>query len=404
MYVAETCIFDTGFRCVENRAIDGIMIKTAFIGVGYRGMQLLRLLRHIPGFRILACADPGMEDVGMPDVACYNRGEHDYLNMLEEQTPDLVFVASPWQCHVQHAIHCVEHGADVALEIKGGLYLDEYKPLIDLARRTGRRVYPLENTLFMRENLSVYNMVRAGVLGEIVYMRGGYRHDLRRLLLDDDGTLGNRSKTESVWRSRFYQEENGDLYPTHGLAPLCLIAGIGRTDRFKRLTSFASKPAGLLQRIRDLGGQSDVKITLGDVVVTQLETECGVLLSLTHDTTLPRPRSLDFEVQGTRGIWQGDRRMIYVEGSSPDESWEPDDTYINRYEHSYWKRWGREALDVDTHHQGMDYVMLKALEEDLRGGEPYPAGLADLALWTSVTPWSKLSIAERRTVTLDERF
>lgn len=378
------------------------MIKTAFIGMGYRGMQLLRLLRHIPAFRLEAFADPGVSDVGMTDVACYNRGDSDYLNMLEEQKPALVFVASPWQCHVQHAIHCVEHGADVALEIKGGLYLDEYKPLIELAERTGRRVYPLENTLFMRENLSIYNLVRAGVLGEIVYMRGGYRHDLRRMLLDDDGTLGNRDKTESVWRSQFYQEENGDLYPTHGLAPLCLIASIGRTDRFKYVTSFASKPAGLMQRIRDLGGNSDVKITLGDVVVTQLETERGILISLTHDTTLPRPRSLDFEIQGTRGIWNGDRRMIYVEGTSPDESWEPDDAYIDRYEHSYWKQWGREALEVDTHHRGMDYVMLKALEEDLRGGESYPAGIADLALWTSVTPWSKMSIAGRRTLVLDE--
>ena len=365
-------------------------------------MQLLRLLRRISGFRTVAFADPGIEDVGMPDVACYNRGEQDYLNMLEEQTPALVFVASPWQCHVRHAIHCVEHGADVALEIKGGLYLDEYKPLIDLARRTGRRVYPLENTLFMRENLSVYNMVRAGVLGEIVYMRGGYRHDLRRLLLDDDGTLGNRSKTESVWRSRFYQEENGDLYPTHGLAPLCFIAGIGRTDRFKSLTSFASRPAGLMQRIRDLGGNTDIKITLGDVVVTQLETEKGVLLSLTHDTTLPRPRSLDFEIQGTKGIWQGDRHLIYIEGNSPYETWEKDDAYIARYEHPYWQRWGQTALEVDTHHQGMDFVMLKAVEEDLRGGTPYPASLQDLALWTSVTPWSKVSIAERRTVSLDK--
>ena len=394
------------------------MIKTAFIGMGYRGMQLLRLLRHIPAFRLEAFADPGVSDVGMTDVACYNRGDSDYLNMLEEQMPALVFVASPWQCHVQHAIHCVEHGADVALEIKGGLYLDEYKPLIELAERTGRRVYPLENTLFMRENLSIYNLVRAGVLGEIVYMRGGYRHDLRRMLLDDDGTLGNRDKTESIWRSQFYQEDNGDLYPTHGLAPLCLIAGIGRTDRFKYVTSFASgigrtdrfkyvtsfasKPAGLMQRIRDLGGNSDVKITLGDVVVTQLETERGVLISLTHDTTLPRPRSLDFEIQGTRGIWNGDRRMIYVEGTSPDESWEPDDAYIDRYEHSYWKQWGREALEVDTHHRGMDYVMLKALEEDLRGGESYPAGIADLALWTSATPWSKMSIAGRRTLVLNE--
>ena len=102
------------------------------------------------------------------------------------------------------------------------------------------------------------------------------------------------------------------------------------------------------------------------------------------------------------GIWNGDRRMIYVEGTSPDESWEPDDAYIDRYEHSYWKQWGREALEVDTHHRGMDYVMLKALEEDLRGGESYPAGIADLALWTSVTPWSKMSIAGKRTLVLNE--
>ena len=50
------------------------MIKTAFIGMGYRGMQLLRLLRHIPAFRLEAFADPGVSDVGMTDVACYNRG------------------------------------------------------------------------------------------------------------------------------------------------------------------------------------------------------------------------------------------------------------------------------------------------------------------------------------------
>lgn len=378
------------------------MIKTAFIGVGYRGMQLFRLLRCISGFRVVAVADPALTDIGMPDVCCYNSGEDDYLNMLDEQHPDLVFVASPWQCHVQHALHCVEHGADVALEIKGGLYLDEYRPLIECARRAGRKVYPLENTLFMRENLSVYTLVRAGLLGEIVYMRGGYRHDLRRLLLDDDGTLGNRDKTESVWRSRFYQEENGDLYPTHGLAPLCLIAGIGRTDRFKSLTSFASKPAGLLQRIRDLGGPSDQKTTMGDVVVTQLQTEKGILVTLTHDTTLPRPRSLDFEIQGTKGIWQGDRRQIYIEGYSPNETWESDESYISRYEHRYWQQWGQEALRVDTHHQGMDYVMLKALQEDLNGGETYPADITDLALWTSVTPWSKLSIAERRTIYLND--
>lgn len=376
------------------------MIKVAFIGVGYRGRQLLQLLQHLPAFRVVALADPGIGKEEFPGMKCYNRDENDYLNMLAEQAPDLVFVASPWQCHVPHALQCVERGCHVALEIKGGLYIDEYQPLIEQARRRACRVYPLENTLFMRANLSVCNMVASGLLGEIVYMRGGYRHDLRRLLLDDAGNMGNRKKTESVWRSKFYQQENGDLYPTHGLAPLCLLAGINRTDRIKSLTSFASKPAGIRQRIRDLGGDTNVEIRLGDVVVTQLETENGILLSLTHDTTLPRPRSLDFEVQGTKGIWQGDPRRIYIEGVSPDETWEADSPYVDRYEHLYWKQWGGEALRVDTHHEGMDYIMLKALEADLKGEIPFPATLDDLALWTSVTPWSKVSIAEGRKVML----
>ncbi|MDY5237007.1 Gfo/Idh/MocA family protein [Bacteroides helcogenes] len=376
------------------------MIKVAFIGVGYRGRQLLRLLQCLPAFRVVALADPGIEPSDFQGIPCYNRGKDDYLNMLEEHAPELVFVASPWQCHVQHALQCAGRGCHVALEIKGGLYIDEYEPLVQQAESRGCRVYPLENTLFMRENLSVCNLVGAGLLGEIVYMRGGYRHDLRRLLLDDAGNIGNRGKTESVWRSKFYQEENGDLYPTHGLAPLCMIAGINRKDKIKCLTSFASKPAGLMQRIRDLGGNTSVDIRTGDVVVTQLETEKGILISLTHDTTLPRPRSLDFEIQGTKGIWQGDGRRIYVEGRSPDEAWEPDAVYIDRYEHDYWRWWGHEALEQDTHHQGMDYIMLKALEADLKDEVPYPATLDDLALWTSVTPWSEQSIAERKTVRL----
>ena len=154
----------------------------------------------------------------------------------------------------------------------------------------------------------------------------------------------------------------------------------------------------MLQRIKDLGGNTDVEIKMGDVVVTQLETENGVLISLTHDTTLPRPRSLDFEIQGTKGIWQGDRRQIYIEGVSPDETWESDEVYVERYEHIYWQRWGEDAVRIDTHHQGMDYVMLKALEADLNNEIPYPATIRDLALWTSVTPLSKISIAEQRTM------
>ena len=374
-------------------------VRTVCIGLGYRGRQLFSLLRRIPFFQVVAVADPCLNREGVPDgIVCYDRDANDYLRMLDEQRPELAVVASPWAYHVDHALACLRAGCRVALEIKGGLCEGEYAPLSALVRQAGLAVFPLENTLFRRDVLAVWNMVQAGVLGEIVHMRGGYRHDLRDLLLDDAGRLGNRKNTESVWRARFYQEENGDVYPTHGLAPLCLIGGINRTDRLKHLTSFASKPAGLLHRIRELGGDDRVRVTMGDVVITQLETEQGVLISLTHDTTLPRPRSLDLEVQGTKGLWQGDVHRIYVEGPDRAERWEDDAPWLARYEHSYWTRWGQEALQADSHHQGMDYVMLKAVEEALSGGVPYPVGVEDLAMWTAVTPLSGRSIAGRRTV------
>lgn len=377
-------------------------IKTAFIGAGYRGQQLMKLLRAIPFFRLAAIADPHPRAEVESGVCWYGQGPEAYRQMLAECRPQLVFVTSPWQCHVEHALRCIEAGSDVAIEIKGGLRVGEYAQLAEKTLQCGRRIYPLENTLFMREVLAMYNLVQEGALGEIVQMRGGYRHDLRELLLDDRGRLGGRQGTESVWRSRFYTGTNADIYPTHGLAPLCLMAGIGHKEQIRCLTAFASKAAGLRHRIAELDGTCDVPITMGDVVVTQLETESGILVTLTHDTTLPRPRSLDFEIQGTRGIWQGDRRMIYLEGRSPRETWEPDHLYLPHYEHFYWQQWGDEALQCDSHHQGMDYIMLKALEADFLGLAAYPADVHDLALWTSVTPLSGLSIAGRRTVYLSE--
>lgn len=373
-------------------------IKTVFIGVGYRGRQLLQILQALPVFEVVAVADPAIEAANVSGIVCYNSGEDDYLNMLDCYKPELVFVTSPWQLHVPHAMQCVARGCHVALEIKGGLFLGEYQPLMELAEQKRCSVYPLENTLFRRDVLAMCNMVNVGVFGEIIHMRGGYRHDLRSLLLDDAGNIGRRDKTESVWRSKFYQCENGDLYPTHGLASLCMIAGINRTDCFKSLVSFASKSAGLLQRIKDLRGDTNVKITMGDIVSTQIKTEKGILISLVHDTTLPRPRSLDFEIQGTKAIWQGNDSRIYVENVSPDETWEPALSYIESYESLYWQKWGKDALLYDAHHQGMDYIMLKVLEADLLNKTIFPATLADLACWTSVSSWSKKSIAENRII------
>lgn len=373
-------------------------IRTVLIGAGYRGMRLYQLMRFIPEFEIVAAFDPSTHPVLDNSVRFYTGSQDTYLAMLKENQPQLAVIASPWQYHIEQTLHCLQQGCHVALEVKGGFHLGEYDEVIRLSKEKGLKVFPLENTVFMQENMALFQMVRQGILGDIVAMRGGYRHDLRDMLIDEQGNLGNPNKPEGLWRSKFYLTENGDLYPTHGIAPLCLAAGINRNDHLEELTSFASRACGLNRYQKEKGGNGKLPISMGDIIITQLRSEKGILITLTHDTTLPRPRSLDFEIQGTKGIWRGEFRKIYLEGISQYEEWEDDADYIRQFNHPLWKEWGAPALKHDAHHQGMDYIMLRALANDLTGGEAYPILAEDLALWTSISPYSKLSIKEKRTI------
>lgn len=368
-------------------------IRVAFIGLGYRGEYLYRLVRCIPTYEVVGIADPELRESDYPEVACYSRGEEDYRRMLAEARPQLTIIASPWALHTEQTLACLEAGSHVGLEVRGGSELGVYDALLETSARLGLTVYPLENAVFMRECLAVWRMVEAGALGEIVSLAGGYRHDLRPLLVSPEGILGG-TPGEGKWRTEYYTETNGDLYPTHGIAPLALMIGLGRRDAPHSLYSVASRAYGLAQYIEQRGGVAP-EIATGDVVTTQIVTRRGVLVRLTHDTTLPRPRSLDYEVQGTRGIWQGEHRRIYMEGMEPDQTWQDDAGYVDEYEHPLWRCWGLEALEHDEHHRGMDYIMLRWLAQDVLSlGEPYPITLADMALWSAITPLSAESIRQ----------
>lgn len=372
-------------------------IRTALIGLGYRGAYLLKMLRAMPEhIELVGIADIDREAGSIYEgIPVYAHGETAYKTMIDELRPELVVIASPWSCHIEQAQYAIENTCHVALEIKPGLSSyneeSEYKILMELSRLKARKIFPLENALFKREVLSVWQMVQEGIFGTLIHLRGGYRHDLRPVLIDESGSPYQRG--EGSWRYRYYLKPSADIYPTHGFAPIALMAGLGKSDSIVRLYSQASRAVGLRNRIKDEGAMpSQTEAFVGDVISTHMTTREGVLLTLTHDTTLPRPRSLDWEVQGTRGIWDGERRRIYIEGVSPTEQWEDDEAYIQQYEHSYWQRWASEALCHDAHHGGMDYVMLRAVVADLREELPYPIDIHDLALWCSITPLSRESI------------
>ena len=225
-------------------------IRTAIIGAGYRGRYLITLLQKINLFDIIAVSDisPNLSEIisqlfaGEKIPKIYNSGTDDYRRMLNENTIDLVIIASPWHLHKEQTIEALKSGCHVAIEVKGALDIDEYPDIIHESRQNKKQVFPLENTLFRNDILAINNMIHAGIFGRLVFLQGGYRHDLTHILIDQTGNFGVQNGSESEWRSKYYKTENGDLYPTHGLAPLCMFLDINHTDYIKSITSFSTKP------------------------------------------------------------------------------------------------------------------------------------------------------------------
>lgn len=376
-------------------------IKTAFIGLGYRGMTLLKLVSRIDAFHVVAIADPDKNALAnlQTDFDCtttlpniYTGNAECYIEMLKSEEIDLVFVASPWHLHHEHAVAVLNSNRHLALEVKGSLFEGEYQQLHEIAQKKQLKIYPLENTVFMRNIMAISQMIEEGIFGEIIFTQGAYRHDLREILLQKD---------DAAWRLQYYKTEFGDIYPTHSAAPVCRMLNINRGNKFKSLVSFATKPVGLKTKQIDLDKKHlSEEYALGDVVTTMILTESGAQITLFHDTTLPRPRSFSYEIQGTRAAWNYDLKSIYIEGKSRGEEWEDEEKYISQYEHAFWKRWGKDALIYDDHHKGMDYIMLMALSCDFVGADVYPISITDLAAWADISLLSKKSIQEKRIIDL----
>ena len=146
--------------------------------------------------------------------------------------------------------------------------------------------------------------------------------------------------------------------------------------------------------IVDKGGKDHpnaaIDFKCGDIVTTVIKCAQGQTIMLSHDTNSPRPYSLNFRVQGTQGIWQKDARSIYIEGVSKEEHrWEEEDQYLAEYDHPLWKRFEDQA--EGSGHGGMDFFILRAFIEALKGAEPI-LDVYDAASMSVVSPLSEKSI------------
>ena len=166
------------------------------------------------------------------------------------------------------------------------------------------------------------------------------------------------------------------------------------------LSSTASQSRGLNKYIVDNGTKdhpnADVKFKLGDVVTTLIKCANGQTIVLSHDTNSPRPYSLNFRVQGTKGLWMKDSKSIYIEDRSPQShKWEDDEKYLREFDHPLWKRFSEAKSTLSqSGHGGMDFFIIRAFVESIKKPQNAVIDVYDAVSMSCIVPLSEMSIKQ----------
>lgn len=376
----------------------GRTIRTGVIGLGGRGIGQLKTILAMPDVEVVAVCDVYADRVQAAQAEVLKSrgtepmGTQDYRQVNARDDIEAVVIMTDWTTHIKIACDAMEHGKIPAMEVGGATNVDECWKLVRTSERTGKPVMLLENCCYGEVEMTLLNMIKQGIFGELVHCRGGYMHDLR----DEIG----RGDIIRHYRLENFMHRNGELYPTHELGPIAKYLDINRGNRMLSLVSMSSKAVGQQEWMKENRADSplaNAKFNEGDIVTTMIKCANGETIVLTHDCTLPRPYSRGGYVQGTKGVWQEDNHSLFLEGRSPVDAaswahqWEPDTKYMEEFKHPLWREY--EEFGLRGGHGGMDYLALRAFFESIQENKPFPIDVYDAASWMVVTCLSEQSIA-----------
>jgi predicted dehydrogenase len=416
-FVLNTSLATAGIALLPNKTLfsrtQKQKVRLAIIGTGLRGQNHLDNALRRSDVDIVAICDVDdrmlqmttdlIKKSGKPMPQVFKGDPHAYRQLLALKDLDGVLIATPWEWHGPMVIDSLQAGLKyVATEVILGITLEDHWKVVREAEYQKAHVMMLENVCYRRDVMAVMNMVRKGMFGELIHMQCGYQHDLRGVKFNNgidpyaSGVeFGEKAFSEARWRTNHSVHRNGDLYPTHGIGPVAQMLDINYGNRFLHLSSFATKTRGLHNYIVAKGGSDHpnarVEFKLGDIVTTQIKCTNGETILLQHDTNSPRPYSLGFRVQGTKGLWMDLNKSLYIEGlSKKEDAWEDAKPYLDQYDHPLWQRWGNQTEGAG--HGGMDFFVLHAFVESIKRGVPTPMDVYDAATWSAITPLSEMSI------------
>jgi len=379
------------------------VVRIGFIGLGQRGPGAVERMSHIDGVEIAGLCDVYddrvekcqkiLEGKGLPRAKSYSGSREIWKKMCESPDIDLIYTCTPWSMHTPIAVYAMENGKHAATEVPAAKTLDECWQLVETSERTKKHCMMLENCCYDFFELLTLNMARQGYFGEIIHCEGSYIHHLLELNFKKDGYA-------DMWRLKENASRNGNLYPTHGLGPVCQVMNINRGDKMEYLVSMQSADFQMAEKAKELAATDNFysefvgKHYRGNMNTSVIKTYKGRTIMIQHDVTSTRPYSRIHLISGTKGIA---RKWPSPERVSVGEEWLSDDEMKKLYDEytpEIVKKVGEMAKQVGGH-GGMDFMMDWRLIDCLRNGLPLDEDVYDAALWSSIAPLSEASVASR---------
>lgn len=382
-------------------------VRVAFIGLGMRGPGAVNRMTHIDGVEVVALCDVEKDrvekvnqklvDKGLPKALEFYGDTSVWRQVTALPNVDLIYVATDWLSHATIGIQAMKDGKHVAIEVPAAMTMDEIWGLINTSEQTRKHCMQLENCVYDFFELTTLNMVQQGLLGEIVHGEGAYIHALQ----------GFWKTYWNNWRMDYNRHHRGDVYPTHGIGPVCQAMNIHRGDKMNYLVSVDAKQISSVNFIKESTGEEVADFKNGEHTSTLIKTEKGKTILIEHNVNSPRPYSRMYQLTGTKGF----ANKYPIEGYALDgnqlnlnekldhenldaHSYLPDDVrkaLMEQYRHPIVKDIEEKAKQVGGH-GGMDFIMDYRLIYCLQNGLPLDMDVYDLAEWCCLVSLTALSL------------
>jgi len=334
--------------------MDGL--KFGVVGAAGRGASFAHLLSCHPQAAVVALCDvnePGLAQVGRghPHARLFT----DYGEMLDAGGLDAVVVATPMPLHCAQVIPALDCSLHVLSEVPAVVNMEEARRLVAACKRSSGTYMMAENYRYMRRNVLVREIVRAGLFGETYYAEGEYIHELKAL------------NETTKWRRTWQTGINGNTYPTHMLGPLLEWLG----DRVTKVMCVGSG-----HHYTDAAGRAYEQ---EDSITTVCRTSRGALIQLRLDMLSDRPHNLDYyAIQGTRGCYEaprglGDQAKIWLADRCEGMQWMPLEDLADEFLPDEWRNPSPEQLKAG--HGGGDYLEIQDFVTAILEGTPPPVGI-----------------------------